>query len=480
MENNNLEHFFNKKFNEPIVPDVWNTPSEQVWDLIEADLNKKDRKNRLIALLPWFIAVILFGFLVWFASELRSTKNELTAATTEVKLSKQENTDLIEEVKIKNSQLNSKSSIKPSVTTSSTIDAGNRFIYKSASAPNSQKNKSSIDLNGMDTNMATNYKTTFVTNVETYGTKSSENSIVDTVVVATDLVNIQNLSFSFEPLVSVSDSNLPSPKQNIDPKASNIKTFNNFTLGASTTYNHWNDKYIIMNIQNNNESLLNEKIKNNFSYGLELNNQLGDQWELHLGLRYGKRTHSTSFDLNIPYDMASEVLDAQGVLHSTINHSLPSGYGAVDTEIVLVRSTGSPVSHQENINLNLAFDNQVTYLHLPFAARYYLKDNQKGWFLGAGLQTELIVGQSIIDNQLVSHHSHVHEGSVNTTFATKQSKKANFSAMMHLGYKLKLNNQWNIISSVQYNRGISTVYESTDYKHYVNFFGLSVGINRQF
>jgi hypothetical protein len=54
-DNDNLEKYFRDKFNQDIKPDDWNIPDDDVWQHIDANIPKKERR-RIWAFLPFILA----------------------------------------------------------------------------------------------------------------------------------------------------------------------------------------------------------------------------------------------------------------------------------------------------------------------------------------------------------------------------------------------------------------------------------------
>ena len=90
-----------------------------------------------------------------------------------------------------------------------------------------------------------------------------------------------------------------------------------------------------------------------------------------------------------------ERLSNQGIYESTLNLQIGSSLGAIETEIVLSRSSATSIEEQTDLGLNITFSKSVTSLDIPLLVKKQWTIGNLGVSIRAGL-----LNRFIIDNNL--------------------------------------------------------------------------------
>ena len=98
-----------------------------------------------------------------------------------------------------------------------------------------------------------------------------------------------------------------------------------------------------------------ENQESSFTAGLQFGVHLGKGWIMETGVRYTNSNKSAQHTGNIPYQLLEERLSNQGIYESTLNLQLGSSLGAIETEVVLSRSSATSIEEQTDLGLNITF-----------------------------------------------------------------------------------------------------------------------------
>ena len=111
--------------------------------------------------------------------------------------------------------------------------------------------------------------------------------------------------------------------------------------------------------------------------------------------RYTNSNKSAQHTGNIPYQLLEERLSNQGIYESTLNLQLGSSAGAIETEVVLSRSSATSIEEQTDLGLTITFSKSVTSLDIPLLVKKQWAIGHLGLNIRAGL-----LNRFIIDNNL--------------------------------------------------------------------------------
>ncbi|NOT36796.1 MAG: hypothetical protein HOP11_05420 [Saprospiraceae bacterium] len=157
----------------------------------------------------------------------------------------------------------------------------------------------------------------------------------------------------------------------------------------------------------------------------------------------------TDYDLNIPYDLNSEVEGTDGKSTNSFYHSLPTLQGNVGTNLTVVRSKNDPITHNENIHVNLETELKSKFISTPIDLRYYLNDFNKGLSFGLLLSPSIEFNKTIEARAAHSFHTYVKEKSLNLT-VEKSGASFHLGYGLLTGYRLGLFRNWMLDTRVEY------------------------------
>ncbi|MBK8699521.1 MAG: hypothetical protein IPN29_08255 [Saprospiraceae bacterium] len=141
----------------------------------------------------------------------------------------------------------------------------------------------------------------------------------------------------------------------------------------------------------------------------------------------------TSYALNVPYDMKTET--GMGIIKENhFSHSLPTDMGNVKTDLVVTRSSDSPVQHNELISIDFTSRQSFTKLALPIGISYHFDPYYKGFLINAAFIPEFIVSRNLSAETLHSNHSFVNASHANLKLE-KPIGDFIFGAQLGVGYQ---------------------------------------------
>jgi len=138
-----------------------------------------------------------------------------------------------------------------------------------------------------------------------------------------------------------------------------------------------------------------ESQESSFTTGLQFGVNLGEGWIMETGLRHTNSNKSAQHTGSIPYQFLEERLSNQGIYESTLNLQIGSSSGAIETEVVLSRSSATSIEEQTDLGLNITFSKSITSLDIPLLVKKQWAIGNLGLNIRAGL-----LNRFIIDNNL--------------------------------------------------------------------------------
>ena len=484
----NLEKFFKDKFSQPIQPESWNTPAFDTWDKIESSFPKK--KNRRLFILPLLFTSLLFctfGYLLYkvYGYEQKFVKLEkqleacqhsnkqldlLPQAKTNLPQTHEKQSKNLEEnwqssqaIKLQKQNTavwwqNSHNSSAKSSLTDSVVRSQNRFPSNDFSHPTEPN---LTNQNVLEYNLSYNKQT----NVQSFSFNSTQSSISTIPTLPIRPLNSlrKNQLLFYQNALNISEKVQKKPTKWLE-------------IGTGSQYFIWSDRHKGMLDLPLSELLEKEQSSPSFNFGLETKCSISKHITLDLGVFYGTRCQTSQYKLEIPYTLATEIINAQGSVDNTFTHSLPSGLGSINTVLTVNRSLSSTVSNNEKVNIDFAYQNAYQSLFIPLKTSYYLKQSGNGLYGAIGLSSEVGLRNQIKVVQAMSRHTTVHEKAVDITFADNQQKRFNFQTIFESGYQYKFSKNFSTQISMGYQIALNNKYQVGAYKHKIDnlAFGLSL------
>jgi len=246
--------------------------------------------------------------------------------------------------------------------------------------------------------------------------------------------------------------------------------------GLSTRYNYWLDHNSGI-IDNPLEGLLeDESTLASWAYGASIGIELNQKWTANVELLYNQRSHQSTYLIELPYSTSNETLDNEGDYINDFQHSLPTSLGDVQTDVTLSRIQTSMIEDDELVGIDLAFRNQTESLIVPVNAAYYPSGVNRGIYFSGGLVNEIFLNSKLSGIQSNSHHSGVHNKSVNVQYDDTQQNKYGLGASAGIGYVWNLYANTSLKLGVNYDFALTDNYNFSGYEHKTNnlSFGLSI------
>lgn len=467
-KNNNLEKFFRQKFNQKIEPQDWNLPDNDVWDNIAAQI-PTDKKKRRIGMLPLFIfggglllATLLLGYdnylktneITVLQQELKDCANLAIANdNTEINEPKPTNIDQVQDdISVKETKLayeGTKSEFQHSLAKKKITKS---LFLNSSNQLNSQENEvMKTPLNHSDIN-----DKNMVEKLE------EEQKTFTTITFPEKLYK-----YPLSPIVSKFAKDKSALNLFITPINPKPNKSHPFLVGPNVGYIAWQDR--IQGTFDNplSELLVKEETAPSVSYGLSLSKVLNKRVVFNTGINYYERNQLSQYAINLPYSTVDEI--AVGAeFENRFQHSLPTGLGSINTNLVLSRSASSIVQNNENVYLDFALSNHIKAISIPLTLSYFVKEEGNGLFLQGGLTHEWIVQNRIKEVETESHHQFVKDKSIIVDYNDAQINRLNTSVLAGIGYQKSLTANLGITISAQYGFALNNTYQSNAYQHKID------------
>jgi len=537
-DNDNLEKYFSDKFNQDIKPDDWNIPDDDVWQHIDANIPKKERR-RIWAFLPFILAGLAILSAVALGLDNYNKNNRINELQRELdrcgkndneidksigsltplpndnnldNRKEQQNQVLIENnvspqnEKPNNSKLNSKvntskklnnklepnlsSERSPSDKMKSTI--GQESSKKELSAVISSEKyavNGVINTNSKDQNNLKSLSQEDANKATSLNPSMYERTPLNSGIVKINPRESANQLVVLPTLNSYVISNNNSTNDVITPQ--NILNFdhpetkenlvkesrqrNKIWIGPVVGYNVWNDRISGEYIDPLTELLINEKTSNSVSLGLAFGRQISPKIVLNASVNYYSRKRSSTYDINLPYSTVDEI-SAGDDFENHFQHSLPTSLGNISTELILARSKNSSVQNNENVNLELSLDNLMKVISIPLTAQFFVKEAGKGLYFQTGIINEFILKNEIADISTLSHHNLVHDKSISISYQPSQVNKFNMRLLAGLGYQQELTRGISLALFANYGYALTNTFKRNTYQHKIDQIGMGIGL----
>ena len=427
----NLENLFGKLFNdaEEVVEGMgWDMPPDDVWDEIQMGLQEEKEPKRIIGYWWWIgtaasFLLLISAFQCYQYKKIQELTHQLDLKEKAVNTIQLDLEDLIYQKEqkekltiVKNNQVNAATGLSaekegvPSIRRTPYLkELSNKIkeIEKTPIAnrfnnfPPEKRKATSNRSKSIDEILARSQ----VNKVAHLGEKELGNKTKD--LQNQELaINIPNKIEADKNIVDVSISNLPTLfnlleiKDKVIPPTipSIVPTIkNNPSFYLAVDYAPYWEENKIQGGRFGGVSLFSglESQERGFTTGLQFGLNLSKGWIMETGLRYTNSNKSAQHTGSIPYQFLEERLSNQGIYESTLNLQLGSSLGAIETEVVLSRSSATSIEEQTDLGLNITFSKSVTSLDIPLLVKKQWAIGNLGVSIRAGL-----LNRFIIDNNL--------------------------------------------------------------------------------
>ena len=176
--------------------------------------------------------------------------------------------------------------------------------------------------------------------------------------------------------------------------------------------------------------------------GFDLYLPLKGKWSVLLKPSMIRENLITDYDLSIPYDYNSEK-HFGAYNENYFYHSLPTDQGNINTNLVVIRSSDSPVSHNELISLDFRSKQSLTYLSLPMGFSFGNGNQNKGLTAAMTFVPEYLVHRGVDVDFIHSNHTFVSPKEVILSPDIARSKW-HMGLGLQLEYRIPIYSDWSI------------------------------------
>jgi Outer membrane protein beta-barrel domain len=463
-DNNNLEKFFRDRFNQRLEPQDWNIPDNEIWDGIASEISKDDKKKR-VGILPILIvgASILLG--TWLSFDNYQKGKDIASLQQELEQCANQSNHVITSEAIEEksgSYVTNSHANLPEVSNQSKNTQQNSYF----------NNKPKINKEN-HTSRRKEEVATDLMNIESTSIPNSDNETSqikeETGFLATPLLN----GLNFKDLKSLNTPEVFDIPMAIKPiKPVGVKT-KGIVFGPVIRYIHWHDKVKGSFDNPLSELLVKEETSPSIALGIALTKTLSDRMIINTGIQYYQRNQTSQYEINLPYSTINEI-SVGTEFENRFSHSLPTGLGNINTNLVLSRSNNSNVANNENVYLDFSLQNHTKALAIPLTVSYYLNKSRDGFFVQGGLFNEFIIQNEIREVDTESHHTFVKDKSIVVDYNKSQVNKVNVSTILGIGYEKELIKGIGISLSANYGFALNNTFATQNYQHKIDQLGLQM------
>jgi len=465
MDNKNLENFFREQFLKEISNQGWNTPSNSVWENIENHLDKPKQRQ-------WVIPIVILGLTLLMGSMAYLLVNDYRKS----RLIDQLNNELIVCKSLSNDEMDgiqensallaiAKSSDQNSEMLSP-LNENKGSIVRSKLKFDSDRRYDIIKSNSMASPLnVANYPYKNPTDNSTFVNNESESNV--------NQINGLREVFDIEPLPTKSSTSIEIAYKknfklsyainNIEIENLNIKP-GSLEIGITSGLISWQSRKSGQLNNPLNEILTQEGISNSAFLGLNMNYNVNKKWSLNFGVNYFARQLNTQYSVDLPYDTNTEINTGQDIENS-FDHSLPTGFGNVNTTLILSRAISSQLSSDVKVPIDMNIQHHMRSFEAPLRIQFFPWGQEKGWFVNTGLSTEWIWSTGETKMTARSGHNIIREKHSLSSFDDQQINHWLFSSSVGAGWKKSLNKNIKISVMGEYSYGFNSVIKTSSYSH---------------
>ncbi len=424
----NLENLFGKMFNntEEVVEGTgWDMPPADVWDKIQMGLKEEKEPERIVGYWWWIgtaasFLLLISAFQCYQYKRIQELSNQLVLKEKAVDTIQSDLEDLIYQKEQKEKLAIAKNNQVNAVTRLSEEKEGVPSIRRAPSLKEFSANITAIEKSTI-ANQFNNFppeKQAFSANSSSaIDGKAARNQVNNLNYVEVEeltnkskdlqnqelLINIPNKIAADKTIADVSLSKLPTLsnlltiKEKVIHPTINPIIKNNPSFYLAVDYApYWEERKIKGGrFSEKSPFFVSESQKKSFTTGLQFGVKLGKGWIVETGFRYDNSKVSAQHTGKIPYPFLEEKLNNQGRYESTLNLQLGAAAEAVETEVVLSRSSATSVELNTILNLNLAYSKSVTALDIPLLVKKQWAIGNLGLSIRAGLLNRFIMENNL-------------------------------------------------------------------------------------
>jgi len=469
MKRGNINKIFQEAFNSDDLPkEDWNTPNQDVWDSISAELDEDNSKP----ITPWMIVSgILFLLVLILGGKIYSDNQKLNRLSTQIEACA-ENQNM-SNLNYSNTTLDTESNelSKTQLTNLQSNNQKTQFTSTINTSKYQQHQKSFIPQNHpMQDAVSNNYFVKSKINDESLSTK----------------IQTRNKGFEISSDVAKSQFNLPllfASLPHLKSIISNPELNPNFNIIKPKNHQH-HSTFIyasagfitggLRNIGKLNESLNElidqEYLRSGYAFDFGFKKQLTPNLYFTTSIGASKMQYITAYDVTLPYDITSESTNENGDGQIDFEHSLPTSFGNIDTEVSLVRPRNS-TNTETGVLLDYDVSSNFTFVN-AFLGLEYQFDFLSGLYAGASVSPSYLIDHTSNVYQSLSHHQTIHTTDNHASSDYEELQKWLWGGSINLGYNLPITSKGFLGLEGRYNYYFTPHYTSTGYESHIENYGL--------
>lgn len=479
MEDKNFEKYFRQQYGKNIPKDSWNTPSDAVWDNINQQLGHQRSRSGwvLFIILGSLILLGSLGFLMWNNHNKNLLIKELQNQLSDCQeLSSYnipaQNEEAVLSVSHADVPAHSETPETPLVTRSEVnINSGNSPMSHNGNHVSKLIKNPRLPLNDFaeNTTVMTSQTDRSVDGL-TLG-EETERGLISEIQVLPAINSTLFASRTFDADKKALSLHMKKDVQNMDERK--------FEMGVAYGLISWQNRQNGQLENDLNEILIHERLSVSSAIGAAFQYKLNEKWSLSSGVNYFSREMTTMYHVDLPYDSQNEIVNGNEY-ENTFEHSLPTGWGNVNTTLILSRVLNSSLTGNDFVPVDMSIRHKLHSAELPLMVQYFPWGRENGLFMNAGLNTEWIWSEGTTQMISKSHHNTIKEKDTHSSFDTKQIHNWLFSATLGAGWHRNLNKHIGLRVLAEYGVGLNPVARVENYSLNLDRAGISAAVFYQF
>lgn len=468
--NDNIEGTFRDSFNpDNITNQGWNEPSDNVWGKIEDDLVKR---NRSFFGFPFFMLASGLLILLMGVGYLMNQNNNLAKQVNEIKLELEncgsQNRDKKNIVlpQAKRQSLEVFSSLgdfdKSKITETVAIQTEETEITKNIKSVNdAEKLNSTLETIFQPNEIVPAGSLESLFNYDGI-LQPNEISKVDKVVAINngrqilfleELHQQESYLISRKLNITILQPNVAAPITDIKPKY--FVSLSGGIIGSSLVSKGSQATALV-------ELIDREYAKLGSIIEVKYTSAISKKWSLGAGLGLSNQEFITEYDISLPYQVGDERIE-NGSGYIDFEHSLPTSFGNMDTELRLRRPNADLPLEEKNVNIDFDIKHRFLKLTAPLSIDYLGKDLISGFYFGLDLVPSYIISARSGISSVVSQHSKIESVNNGSTSDYNDLQKVNLALGSHLGYRYPITLKSGLEFNVKYLRNLNSYFSSDSF-----------------
>ena len=474
-----IEHIFNERFGPASVTNEgWNEPSDAIWDRIENNIDKDDRRR--FGYLPFILISLLAMSGLWIAnlySENTNLQNSLQEATYELNelqalYIKSEEKELYSDVISKNVDQQIQDEEEQATLQ---LQTANSALKEEKVSNDVSNQKPPLDLYTQSAEISSSEENKLTSIVEENRIESENLSSSD--LLFNNLERNETRSVQAVQNLGIYQSFVSSERLDLMPKQISIVR-DEVEKGKRISI----QPFVFMNMlrsvgsQETNLTELIDSENGSEGFGMDflINLPIRGPFEFSTGLGFESFNFVTEYDIVLPYNPDEEtVMDDDRYID--FQHSLPTAFGNTETALRLSRKRSSQNPNETAVGLDFNTQHRFEAVSVPLNLSFLPKVGNSSFGVGVSLRPTYIFSAQSGIHSVVSHHSDI-DAVNNVSFSEYADlRRFNLGVGVHLSYNLDLSKRSGLTLNAGYQNFLFNFYQTENYSSSVHRLNLSAG-----